>query len=165
MIDFDMIPVIHLARIKVIMYFLKRIAIMATLLLAACGGGSHAGGGLEPGDDTGSAQALFTSCQDPRPRACTREFRPVCAKLDNGQLSTFDNACTACATESVEGHYPEACAAPEMTACSDPRPQLCTLDYNPACGQRVTGEARTFGNACQACGDAAVIGHFAGECR
>jgi len=146
---------------------MKTIAVLlVTMVLAACGGGSSStNGGTETGGaDVNTAASALTSCQNPRPMACTREFRPVCAILDNGQLSTYDNACTACADDAVAGHYPDACAGPAMTACQDPRPQICTLDYRPVCGQSTTGETKTYGNACMACGDASVIGSFEGEC-
>lgn len=146
---------------------MKNIAALLTLLfLSACGGGSSSTeGGTEPGGtDANAADTVLTSCQNPRPVACTREFRPVCAVLDNGQLSSYDNSCTACADEAVSGHYPGACAAPVMSACGDVRPQVCTLDYRPACGQLTNGETKTYGNACMACGDPAVIGSFEGEC-
>ena len=140
--------------------------LMTVLLLAACGGGgSGAGGGLETGNgQTGNAATLLSACQSPRPQVCTREFVPVCGKLDSGDLETFDNACSACADEAVEGYYPSACAAAEMKACEDPRPEVCTLDYRPVCGQPGNSETRTFGNACMACGDKSVIGFFDGEC-
>ena len=141
-------------------------ALFALLLLTACaGGGSSAEGGTEPGGaDAGAADTVLSSCRDPRPLACTREFRPVCAVLGSGQLATYDNPCTACADEAVTGHYPDACASPGMSACGEPRPQVCTLDYRPVCGQLTSGETRTYGNACMACGDRAVIGSFEGEC-
>lgn len=142
--------------------------IIVTILLAACGGGSSSStdGGTETGGTgANAAEAMLTSCQNPRPMACTREYRPVCAVLDSDQLSTYDNACTACADEAVAGYYPEACVAPAMTACQDPRPQVCTLDYRPACGQLTNGKTKTYSNACMACGDTAVIGTFEGECQ
>lgn len=145
---------------------MKRIIVLvAGILLVACGGGSSStDGAAEPGNPgANSAESVLSTCQNPRPQACTRDIRPVCAVLDNGQLSTYDNACTACATEAVAGHYPGTCAAPTMTACQDPRPQICTLDYRPVCGQLTNGETKTYGNACMACGDASVIGSFEGE--
>ena len=141
-------------------------ALSIVLLLAACsGGGSGAGGGLETGNSqTGNAETLLSACQFPRPQACTREYAPVCGKLNSGKLETYDNSCTACADEAVGGYYPSACAAPEMKACEDPRPEVCTLDYRPVCGQPGDSETQTYGNACMACGDASVIGFFDGEC-
>ncbi len=62
-----------------------------------------------------------------------------------------------------------------LIACQNPRPEICTFEYNPVCGQRDTGircvttpcpstEWQTFGNACTACGDPAVAGYYPGEC-
>ena len=68
--------------------------------------------------------------------------------------------------------------APRMeveTRCEDPRPQMCTREYRPVCALRDTGvrcittpcpsaEWKTYGNACDACADADVIGHVPGAC-
>lgn len=40
------------------------------------------------------------------------------------------------------------------SACPDPRPQMCTMDYRPAYGYDQHGRLLgVFGNACGACGD------------
>lgn len=49
-------------------------------------------------------------------------------------------------------------------ACADPRPQMCTRDYRPACGQRRDGSRQTYGNACTACSDPQVVSQAAGAC-
>jgi hypothetical protein len=48
--------------------------------------------------------------------------------------------------------------------CADPRPQMCTLDYRPACGVRRDGSQKTYGNACSACADPDVMSQGAGAC-
>ncbi len=48
--------------------------------------------------------------------------------------------------------------------CADPRPQMCTRDYRPACGLRRDGSRKTYGNACTACSDAQVVTQAAGAC-
>lgn len=48
--------------------------------------------------------------------------------------------------------------------CAEPRPQLCTRDYRPACGLRRDSSRRTYGNACSACADPAVLSQAAGAC-
>lgn len=48
--------------------------------------------------------------------------------------------------------------------CADPRPQMCTRDYRPACGQRRDGSRHTYGNACTACSDPQVVSQAAGAC-
>jgi cytochrome c5 len=61
-----------------------------------------------------------------------------------------------------------ACA--ELTAdnsgslsCSEPRPQMCTREYNPVCGATEQGE-KTYGNACSACADSNVKNYQLGAC-
>jgi tetratricopeptide (TPR) repeat protein len=48
--------------------------------------------------------------------------------------------------------------------CADPRPQMCTRDYRPACGLRRDGSRKTYGNACTACSDPNVVTQAAGAC-
>jgi hypothetical protein len=66
-------------------------------------------------------------------------------------------------------------AAPFVT-CSDPRPEICTQQYQPVCAQVDTGircikapcpsaESRTFPNGCAACTDPKVLGFIEGPCH
>jgi len=48
--------------------------------------------------------------------------------------------------------------------CADPRPQMCTKDYRPACGQLRDGSRKTYSNACTACTDPQVVTQGAGAC-
>jgi len=48
--------------------------------------------------------------------------------------------------------------------CADPRPQMCTRDYRPACGSLKDGSRKTYGNACSACADPNVTTQAAGAC-
>lgn len=48
--------------------------------------------------------------------------------------------------------------------CANPRPQMCTRDYRPACGIRRDGSRKTYGNACSACADPEVVTQGAGAC-
>ena len=63
------------------------------------------------------------------------------------------------------------CAGPGVTdgepvqACKDPRPEICTLDYNPVCGLLESGERRLYANGCSACADPAVTGYIPGPCQ
>jgi hypothetical protein len=61
------------------------------------------------------------------------------------------------------------------TECTDPRPQMCTMDYRPVCAQRDTGircvttpcpssEWKTYSNGCSACSDPNVSGYRGGSC-
>jgi tetratricopeptide (TPR) repeat protein len=48
--------------------------------------------------------------------------------------------------------------------CADPRPQMCTREYRPACGLRRDGSRKTYGSACTACSDSEVVTQAAGAC-
>ncbi len=54
---------------------------------------------------------------------------------------------------------------PGAVVCSDPRPQVCTMDYTPVCAARDSGETATYANACGACSDQRVIYHLPGSCE
>jgi len=49
-------------------------------------------------------------------------------------------------------------------ACADPRPQMCTREYRPACGLHRDGSRKTYGNPCAACSDPGVVSQAAGAC-
>jgi hypothetical protein len=60
---------------------------------------------------------------------CTREYKPVCAEVDNGvrcvtqpcdstDQKEFPNACTACSDAKAQGYWPVACA--ELTGTGAP---------------------------------------------
>jgi len=62
----------------------------------------------------------FVMCEDPRPRICTKEYRPVCATLDTGKRCvttpcdttiqrTYSNGCSACGDPKVIGYVPGPC--------------------------------------------------------
>jgi hypothetical protein len=65
--------------------------------------------------------------------------------------------------------------APKSVACTDPRPQLCTMEYAPVCATRDTGvrcittpcpssELKTYSTGCTACSDAKVSSWVQGAC-
>lgn len=48
--------------------------------------------------------------------------------------------------------------------CSEPRPQMCTMDYRPVCAELSGGSHKTISNGCTACSDANVSGYRDGVC-
>ena len=48
--------------------------------------------------------------------------------------------------------------------CEDPRPQVCTMDYRPVCGNRADGSRESYSNGCGACADASVAYWVEGAC-
>lgn len=83
---------------------------------------------------------------------------------------------TSCAnTDAQETPEPES-GQNEPVVCTEPRPQICTMDYTPVCATRDTGircvttpcpttENKTYSNGCTACSDKSVISYQAGSCE
>lgn len=58
-----------------------------------------------------------------------------------------------------------ACSTtPDVVPCSDPRPQVCTMEYNPTCAERNDGTVADYSSPCNACADDAVSGYVPGAC-
>lgn len=51
-----------------------------------------------------------------------------------------------------------------MTECEDPRPQICTMIYDPVCGITKDGTRKTHASGCSACSHAEIISYEKGEC-
>ena len=64
---------------------------------------------------------------------------------------------TACATSGGE--------PPNLRRCHEPRPQVCTREYLPVCGERKNGGWKTYGNDCDACADPEVVRHRPAACQ
>lgn len=50
------------------------------------------------------------------------------------------------------------------TQCTDPRPQVCTMIYDPACGNLSAGGTKEYASGCNACADDAVASYLPGPC-
>ena len=49
--------------------------------------------------------------------------------------------------------------------CTDPRPEICTMDYRPVCATKTDGSQATYANGCGACSDPAVVEYREDACR
>ena len=49
----------------------------------------------------GSNENKYTVCKKLRPKACTREYKPVCAKRKDNSFDTYATGCSACSDLSV----------------------------------------------------------------
>ena len=60
--------------------------------------------------EVSEAPALQTfQCEEPRPKICTMQYKPVCAVLESGLITTYPSACNACADVAVSAWRPEPC--------------------------------------------------------
>ena len=68
---------------------------------------------------------------------------------------------------SANTAQPEPVAAPgsDWTICKDPRPRICTMEYDPVCVITTSGLRRTYPSPCNACADVAVEGHKPNACE
>lgn len=62
------------------------------------------------------------------------------------------------------GSAPDATSSGE-TLCVNPRPEACTMQYDPVCATFADGSKATRSNACTACADAAVVSYRPGACE
>ena len=71
---------------------------------------------------------------------------------------------SSCRHDSVTGG---AAHEPGTNAefCTDPRPEVCTLDYTPVCGTDNNGATETYSNACGACSTLEVVSYIEGACE
>ena len=86
--------------------------------------------------------------------------------------------CLVAATGITACAIPPLAPAKDTTTlihCTNPRPQICTMDYAPVCALRdagagctatpcPSGEWTQYPNACSACADQRVQGYVKGEC-
>ncbi len=49
--------------------------------------------------------------------------------------------------------------------CQDPRPQICTMEYLPVCGETREGERVTHASGCSACAHPEILRYRAGACE
>jgi len=54
---------------------------------------------------------------------------------------------------------------PGVTACTEPRPQICTMQYLPVCATLKGGVIKTYSSGCSACSDTKVISYKPGKCK
>ena len=64
----------------------------------------------------------------------------------------------------ASGPEDKAMMSANATLCEEPRPQVCTADYRPVCGNLQDGSNKTYSNGCSACGDVNVVSWVENAC-
>ncbi len=53
----------------------------------------------------------------------------------------------------------------DIILCEEPRPQICTREYDPVCAEFKDGSTKTGSTACTSCSDPDVVGYTRGACE
>jgi len=75
-------------------------------------------------------------------------------------MGMFIISCTS-TTEKNDINEPGAL---DLILCEEPRPQICTREYNPVCGTLMDGSTVTGSTGCTSCSDSNVVGYNMGAC-
>ena len=82
-------------------------------------------------------------------------------------LSVLLIAASGCA--ATQDQPPAEEADKGLVTCTDPRPQMCTMEYLPVCariGEDSSAEWKTYASGCSACSDPKVTVYKpGGECQ
>ena len=70
-----------------------------------------------------------------------------------------------CATDSEEKNdMLDEPGALDIILCEEPRPQVCTREYDPVCATLQDGTTKTGSTGCTSCSDPQVVGYRKGAC-
>ena len=77
-------------------------------------------------------------------------------------LSLLSISCATTVDEKNE--FNNEPGALDLILCEEPRPQVCTREYNPVCGTLQDGSTKTGSTGCTSCSDTDVVGYKMGVC-
>lgn len=69
-----------------------------------------------------------------------------------------------CATTNTEKNNLNEPGILDVIICEEPRPQICTREYNPVCATLKDGSIKTGSTGCTSCSDAEVVSYKMGAC-
>ena len=78
-------------------------------------------------------------------------------------LAALSQLSISCASYSEKNDINEP-GATDVILCEEPRPQICTREYNPVCATLQDGSSKTYATGCTSCSDSSVRAYQAGEC-
>lgn len=70
---------------------------------------------------------------------------------------------TACTSYNEKNNIHEP-GALDLILCEEPRPQVCTREYNPVCATLRDGSTITGATGCTSCSDPDVVSYKMGAC-
>ena len=84
--------------------------------------------------------------------------------------------CASCSVSGISEVEKKNIASNAFIKCQEPRPEICTREYNPVCATKSTGivcittpcpstEEKTYATGCTACADPNVIKYKQGQCK
>ncbi len=84
-------------------------------------------------------------------------------------LASLSQAIISCAsyadnTEKNDINDINEPGALDLILCEEPRPQICTREYNPVCATLQDGSTITGSTGCTSCSDPKVVGYKMGAC-
>ncbi len=53
----------------------------------------------------------------------------------------------------------------EWVLCSEKRPEMCAMQFDPVCAVKIDGSLKTYSNGCVACSDKQVKKYRKGSCN
>ncbi len=62
-------------------------------------------------------------------------------------------------------HHADIETENERVICLEPRPEVCTMDYQPVCALLKNGSYKNYSNGCSACSDLAVVSYLDEPCK
>jgi Kazal-type serine protease inhibitor domain len=68
---------------------------------------------------------------------------------------------------ACSAHPPPAAPPPVQnlsTRCNEPRPLVCTMEYDPVCGSAIDGSSQDYSSPCNACAHDVVNAYQQGSC-
>jgi hypothetical protein len=78
-------------------------------------------------------------------------------------LSILAVGCATTASEEKNEMLDEP-GALDIILCEEPRPQICTREYDPVCATLQDGTTKTGSTGCTSCSDPQVVGYRKSAC-
>jgi len=77
-------------------------------------------------------------------------------------LGLLSVSCTSYSEKNEINNEPGAL---DLILCEEPRPEICTREYNPVCAALQDGSTKTGSTGCTSCSDPDVKGYKMGVCE